>query len=358
MGRIQSSVGLVTGVAIEDTVNQLMRLNGIPRDRLVSRNAGLQSQQVALTELTALVVGVQLTTDRLGQSSLFSSTTVSSSKTDVLTARSLGSPKAGSYSFIPVQQAQSQQLTSSLFTSADHRLNEGELVIHTGGFLDEAVNLDALNDGAGVSRGRIRITDRSGSTQTIDLRFAQTTADVVDKINANNSLGVVAKLDGDRFVLTDVTGGLTANLQVEDIDGGTTAADLGLAGISTTDTTANGSSVYGLHTGTAISTLRDGLGLDLGDGELLRFELQDGSTLSFSSELDSATASFGQLIDEINAAADGKFEVAIAADGKSLALQDLTTGTNPFAVTSPSGSLAGQLGFDGDSVAGGSRASS
>ena len=30
MGRIQSSVGLVTGINIEDTVNRLMELNAIP----------------------------------------------------------------------------------------------------------------------------------------------------------------------------------------------------------------------------------------------------------------------------------------------------------------------------------------
>ncbi len=170
MGRIQSNIGLITGVPIEDTVNQLMQLNALSRNRLAARNALLGREQAAITSLTTLVIGVQLTTDRLGQSSLFRSTTVTSSRNDLISARSVGSPKVGTYQFTPIRQAQSQQLTSTLFSSADHLVGEGQLTIHTGGFLDQSVALEQLNGGSGVAGGFIRITDRSGSSRDVDLR--------------------------------------------------------------------------------------------------------------------------------------------------------------------------------------------
>ena len=42
MGRIQSSVGLITGTDIVGTVEQLIAISARPRDRLLSRTALLQ----------------------------------------------------------------------------------------------------------------------------------------------------------------------------------------------------------------------------------------------------------------------------------------------------------------------------
>jgi flagellar hook-associated protein 2 len=353
MGRIQSNIGLVTGVDIQSTVDQLMKLNAIPRDRLQSNITAMQSEQSAVTELMTQIVGVQLTTDRLGQTSLFSSTTVSSGNPQALTAQSTGSPKTGSYTFVPVRQAQSQQQTSSLLASGDQKLNQGEVVIHTGGFLDQSLSLDQFNGGQGVARGSIRVTDRSGVSQTIDLRFAQTASDVVDAINANDKLNVVASVQGDHFVLKDVSGSTTGNLTVSDLNNGTTALDLGLAGISSSSTTASGNGVVSLSPATALRTLLDGRGIDLPtSGTALKFDLQDGSSVEFSTQLNADTASLGKLINEINTSGSGKLTAKIAADGKSIELKDLTSGSGTFAVSSPAGSLATQLGLNKPAVAG------
>ncbi len=353
MGRIQSSVGLVTGVQIESTVDQLMKLNAIPRDRLQSRIASLQGEQKATTELMTQIVALQLTTDRLGQASLYTATNVTSSDAKLITARSTGSPKTGSYSFVPVRLAQSQQQTSSLLASSDQKLKAGEVVIHTGGFLDTSLALDQLNSGQGVARGSIRISDRSGVTQDIDLRFAQTANAVVEAINSNDKLSVVASLEGDHFVLKDVSGSSVGSLSVSEVGSGRTAADLGLSGISTNSTTAGGSGVLTLGSSTALRTLLDGRGLDFPkSGAALKLDLQDGSSVEFTTTLKADKASLGQLIDEINAAAAGKFTAKIANNGKSLEIEDLTTGSGTFAVSSPSGNLATQLGLDNASAAG------
>lgn len=353
MGRIQSNVGLITGVNISDTVDQLMKLNAIPRDRLQTRITGMQKEQTAVTGLMTQIVGVQLTTDRLGQSTLFSATNVTSGNTQALTARSTGSPKLGSYTFVPVRLAQSQQQTSSLLASEDQKLSQGEVVIHTGGFLDQSLSLDQFNGGQGVARGSIRVTDRSGASQSIDLRFAQTASDVVDAINSNDKLSVVASLEGDHFVLKDVSGSSTGNLTVSDLNGGTTALDLGLAGISSNSNSASGNGVVSLSPSTALRTLLDGRGIELPQsGTALKFDLQDGTSVDFTSQLNSDTASLGKLIDEINSAAAGKLSAKIAADGKSLELEDLTSGGSTFAVSSPDGTLATQLGLDNPSSGG------
>ncbi|MCA9133478.1 MAG: flagellar filament capping protein FliD, partial [Planctomycetales bacterium] len=280
-----------------------------------------------------------------------------SSNNSLLTAKSSGSPQPGSYSFIPVRTAQSQQLTSSLLASSEQTLNAGEVVIHTGGFLDESVSLDQLRGGQGVARGSIRISDRSGVSERIDLRFAQTASDVVAAINANDKLSVVASLEGDHFVLQDVSGSTAQELTVSEVGGGTTAADLGLGAISVAANTAHGSSVLSLSRSTALSTLRDGRGLDFPQsGTALQFDLQDGSTVNFSTELKSNSASLGQLLDEINAAGDGKISATIAADGQGLKIQDLTSGGAVLAISSPNGSLAEQLGLNqppaGDAISG------
>ncbi len=47
MGQIQSSVGLISGINIDETVAKLVAVSARPRDRLVNRNTALASQQTA-----------------------------------------------------------------------------------------------------------------------------------------------------------------------------------------------------------------------------------------------------------------------------------------------------------------------
>src|SRR3954465_10800700 len=83
MGRIQSSVGLVTGIPIQDTVDKLMAIQAQPRDTLTARQKDLQAQQAAVTQLTALTLGVQIVAKRLAKSDLFAGLQTTSSNTAV-----------------------------------------------------------------------------------------------------------------------------------------------------------------------------------------------------------------------------------------------------------------------------------
>lgn len=346
MAGIQSATGLISGVPIQDTVDQLMKIAAQPRDRLVAQNTSLQGQQVAVNQLTALVIGVQLTTDQLANESLYSQTKVQSSS-PALTATATGTATPGRYQYVPVRLAQQQQFTSSALASADQLVGAGEIEVHAGGFLDSSVALDNLNGGAGVARGQIRITDRSGASTTVDLRFAHTAADVVDAINGAEDIRVTAKLDGDRFTLTDVSGG-TGSLSVSEVGNGVTARDLGLADISVAANTASGTDIVTLTRTTSLRSLLDGRGLRLGSSSTpsLHITLADGSSVDFTTSLSSNSASVGQLVDAINSAGGGKLKASINAASGGLQLEDLTSGSGTFAVTSPSGGLAQDLGWD------------
>ena len=211
MGQIQSNFGLVTGFPIVDTVDQLISISARPRDLVIARNEQLKAEQIALAQLSSLLLSFKLSTKQLANSSVFQAKTANSSNTSLLTAAisTDGNPALGSYQFTPVRRAQNQQLLSSPFATKDQSIGAGSLTFQFGGFLDRGIDLRQLNDGAGVQRGEIHITDRSGASAVIDLRFAQSTDDVLTAINNNNNINVTAVADGDFISVAEGASGLT-----------------------------------------------------------------------------------------------------------------------------------------------------
>ena len=231
MGRITSSVGLATGLPIQETVDQLIALQARRRDLLVNQNKKIDAQRTAVTALTAQLVAIQIQIRRLRSDTVFTQRTVSTSDTDVLEAVSTGTPDIGQYQFTPLRLAQAQQLQSSRFASKTDAIGAGTFSFRFGGQVDKGVALDMLNGGAGFAPGSIRITDRGGTTANIDLSLARNIDDVLDAINGNGVARVRATVYNDRIRLIDESGAAASNLRVEEL-GGTTAASLGLAGIN------------------------------------------------------------------------------------------------------------------------------
>jgi flagellar hook-associated protein 2 len=279
MGRIQSSVGLVTGLDIEGTVTKLMALAAQPRDTLALRQKAIQAQQAAVIDLTSLVLGVQFAIARFKKTDLFDQKAVTSSNENLLTATASAKVPNGSYQFVPHRVAQTHQVLSSGIAARDQPLGAGSLTFRYGGHVDKGVSLDDLNAGAGVNRGKIKITDRTGASAVIDLRGAQTIDDVLAAINGSDDIDVEAFAVGDRLQLVDSSGG-ALNLRVQEVSGGTTAADLGLAGINVAASQADGQDIVQLFTGLDLAQLNDGAGVGLRP-ELPELEIafQDGSTL-------------------------------------------------------------------------------
>jgi flagellar hook-associated protein 2 len=348
MSRIQSSIGLITDIPIQETVDKLIAVAARPRNLLSDRTNQLQAEQLAITQLTTLLAAFQFESNQLGSASLFDAKTVTSSDSAALSAAIAagGNPLAGSYLFTPVQTAAANQFLSQSFTT-DTAVGGGSFTIRTGGFVDKGISLDELNDGTGVQRGEIRITDRSGASAVIDLSFARTVDDVLNAINNETAISVTAVAVGDSFKLIDNSGG-SGNLRVQEVGGGTTAVDLGLAAINVAASEATGLDVFTLHELTRLSTLNDGTGVQLRSGNDLEIEFADETTLSI--DLGAAT-DLGDVLDVINAASPTKLSAAISADGNRIELTDLTTGSGTFAAAnSGTGTAADDLGLTTTSV--------
>jgi len=119
MGRITTGVGLATGFPIAETVEKLMAISARPKDQVTAQSKIANDQKTAITQLTVLVVGLQLTGSRLSAATLYNQRTATSSAESLISARvnTGASPAIGQYNFTPIQTAQSQQLLSSSFAS-------------------------------------------------------------------------------------------------------------------------------------------------------------------------------------------------------------------------------------------------
>lgn len=365
MGRIQSNVGLLTGINITDTVDQLIKLAAKPRDMVQARTDKYKAEQVAVTQLTALILGAQATGKKLSDTTLFEQKSVQSVDPTVLKATANGTPSLGTYQFTPLQQVQAQQLLSDGIASDAAPLGEGKVTFRFGGFIDGDTSLSMLNGGEGAARGKIRITDRSGASAEVDLRYAQTVDDVIDAINSTTTINVRAEVQGDSFRLVDQTGQSTANLKVQEVGGGRVAASLGLAGVDAEASEAVGGDVLKLFGKLGLDRLNGATGIRfdevLPDVEV---KFRDGTTAHIdfkhlpksNSEEDKPTdeRTIEDLLATINATAPEKLRAEIAPDGDRLILTDLTAdhgGT--FELKAEFNSKALQdLGLDGPSVDG------
>ena len=356
MGRIQSSIGLVTGVPIQDTVDKLMALAAKPRDLLSARIEALQTEQAAVTELTALLASVQYVAKNLGKEKLYLARSAASSDSAALGVKVTGNPAIGTHQFIPLRMVQNQQWLSNGVRGQQDPIGAGTLSFRFGPTLSRALTLDILGGGQGVPRGKIRITDRSGASAEIDLSAAQSLADVLRAINSASGIRVTAEVNGDALRLVDRTGQTASNLRVEEVGTGTTAAALGLDGINTASSVADGRDLVRLYPQLSLDLLNDGNGVgfhtSLPD---IRYTLRDGTT----GEIDLAPilpgtsqvmreATLGEVLDRINAAAPDKLRIDIAPDGDRLVITDLTSGSGTLTIEPLYGSSAlRDLGLDG-----------
>jgi flagellar hook-associated protein 2 len=352
MSGIQSSVGLVSGIDIAGTVRQLIEIAARPRERLGLRAERLAAQQTAITDLTKLVVSLELSAKRLtGENSIFKSVKVKSSS-EAISAVSNGQPELGSFSLTPLRRAETNQLLSTRLTSATDPLGAGTIAFQSGGLLRQPTSLDQLNGGVGVQRGQIRITDRSGSSAIVDLRNAKTIQDVVEAINGQSQLNVQARTQGDRLELVDLTGQTAANLRVQEVGGGTTAFDLGLSGIDVPATSALGADIVSLSSNTLLTGLNNGNGVSFKSGNpALSISLADAGP-AVDIDLGSART-LGQVLDIINTADPSRVRAEINATGDGIDVVDLTSGGGTFSISDGIGSTAAtDLGIAGTSGSG------
>lgn len=352
MGRITSSVGIVSGINTADIIDQLMKLEERPKTLIQTRIDNNTKQKLAYTDLQTRLTSIKITGTSLKKPSFFQASTATSSDENVLTATASNGAAVGSFQFRVARLVTAQQNVSKGFADFDSaKVGAGRLTIEMGGGEVSTQNLlSELNGGAGIRRGVFRITDRSGKTATIDTSAAVTLDDVVKKINTSLDVQVRASLDGDRIVLSDLTGKTDSNLIVQDLADGHAAADLGLVGNIAADT-LEGTDIHYLGAGTNVAQLNDGRGIRRAStGNDLKIDLGDGSSVEVAL---AGAKTVGEVITAINTAGGTKLKAELVPGGNGIKLTDQSGGGGAFAVTSVGDSKAAEdLGLTAASAGG------
>ncbi len=344
-------VGLITGLNISTVVADLMTVAQKPVTALQTQNTNLDNEQTAYETLMSDLLGVQNAAKSLQQATLYTSRSATSSDSSALGATVTGTPAVGTYTYTPLQLAQAEQLLSNGLPSQTSALGSGTLTLGFGGSLDPSVSLDELNGGTGFVPGEIKITDRSGASAVINLSTAQTIGDVLNDINDNGTVNVTAVADGGHIDLIDntgITGSTAPKLQVQEVNGGTTAASLGLAGINVAASSAQGNPILYLSSNLDLNALNDGAGVStsnvlpdisytLANGDSGTIEL---APIAAGATTGTPPTTLGQIVAEINAAAPKELSASIDSTNNRLVITDETTGSDPFTLTAINGSTA------------------
>jgi len=364
MGTITTGTGLISGIDIASLVDSLMELESRPRELLADRQTEVESQRLAVISVSTQLTMLRSSLVSLRTSGVLAAATATSSNSSILSATALNGAAPGTYQFTVGRTVTTQQLLSSGTASKTAALGGGTITLQSAqARLTSDTALDVLNGQAGVSRGSIRITDRSGASAVVDLSMAISINDVMDAINGNDSVDVRASAEGDHLVLTDLTGQSAGNLMVGEVGGGSTAADLGILGSVAADA-MTGSGIVSVGADMVLGVLNHGLGVGLASGSDLHIVLRDGT--AFDVDL-SGAETLGDVVGAINNASGnpGDLTVSINAAGKGLRLTDDSVGGGTLTVTSGNGGTAaydlGILGsdadgdgvFDGDALMGG-----
>ncbi|MEK6799786.1 MAG: flagellar filament capping protein FliD [Planctomycetota bacterium] len=101
-------------------------------------------------------------------------------------------------------------------------------------YISRATKLADLNGGAGVTSGTFRIIGSDGTTYHVGVASTyRTVGELLDVINVALPDAMQARINdsGDGIVVVDNSLG-ASSLKIEDVDGGTAAADLGLLGVA------------------------------------------------------------------------------------------------------------------------------
>ncbi len=348
MGGISSSIGLISGIDTQTLIGQLIAIESRPKIFAQTRLTTLKSEQGAFLGFNSLLLTLKSASEAFRVKKLFQSTQANSSNASVLTATASTNALPGSYQFLVDQLVSSNQMITQGFADAgETELGGTEISFEFGnGRIKSETSLAALNGGAGVSRGKIKITDSDGESSVIDLSKAVTVNDVLDAINLDGTIDVTASLTTDGFKLVDNAGG-AGNLIVDDEPGYSTATDLGIKGDDSGTGTLTGTQVNSIVGTTALQSLNDNNGVLIPpnalDGVSFTINTAAGDTfdilLGKTSDYGERVTTLQGVIDRIEevVVAEGigdgsEIDIALSADGLSLEVVDNTAGGNTFEI--------------------------
>ena len=228
MSGISSGVGLATGLNITEIVDAIIGVQRNALVKLADRAAAFEATEGGIKTLEANLLTLNTSVQKLNLKSTFETLKATSSDSSQFSVAANSTATAASYQLQGLRLSSNHQVVSNGFSDSDTTPigTDTTITLSRGGKLDDSKLLEELNNGLGVQRGSIRITDRDGQTEVIDLTRTLNIQDVVDEINGS-ATSIVASIEEDHLVLTDTSSGL-GTLKVTEVSGGKTAADLGI----------------------------------------------------------------------------------------------------------------------------------
>lgn len=350
MSLVSTTTGLISGLNYAALVQAILAPEQQQISTLTSQEQTAKTKQAAVTALTGTLLPLTTSSTDLGNSKNFNALTVQNSDPGQLTATTTSDATTASYQLQTLQLAAAQQSLSQGFANTTQQLvGAGTLTFASGGQVSTQTTLDVLNGGAGVQRGVIRITDRSGSSASVDLSNAYTVDDVLSAINNANGISVQASVQGGALVLRDTSGLTLSNLSVADTGTSHTASDLGIKS-SVAATTLSGTTVYQATGAFTLASLNDGNQVRLAaSGQAsLQIQLTDPGATVFSVDLTGAVT-LNDVVHDINTATGNSGKLTASVANGRLVLTDNTGGggAQPLSVADVNGaSVVNELGLN------------
>lgn len=262
MAGITTGTGIFSGINTSQLIDQLIQAASGPKIQAQNRQQQLQFQQAAYLDINTRLSALRDAAQAFRTNKTFQLKTAAASNTDAVSVSADTTAAQGSYTFLVDRLVTTQQALSRGFSDKDVSPLGATAFTFEGSEarLDKDVNLSDLNNGEGVARGKIVITDRAGNSGTVDLSRTTTVNEVLDAINNNTGgVHVSASVQGGKFVIADTSGG-TGSLTIANGTGYSTADSLGISG-SNAGGTITGSDVYTLSGNSPLAALNDGRGV-------------------------------------------------------------------------------------------------
>lgn len=231
----------------------------------------------------------------------------------------------------------------------------------TGGRIVAGINsvlLHNLRGGQGIDQlGSITLTDRAGTSATIDLSTATSLDEVINAINGARDPGDVklrltASLNaaGNGLQIVDSSGDTASNLIIADVVGSTLAAQLGIA-VDAAQNSVSSSSLNLRYVNEATSLSTYALG-----GTAVRpgsFVITDSKGARAIVIVPSQAKNLGDVIQRINTTTNGVVTAELNETGDGIVLADHAGGTGQLQVQDLNSTTAADLRITGTGTAGG-----
>ncbi len=334
IGSIRFEKGIVSGIDYGSIILKLLENLQQPVINLQEEIAILNQKQLALSEIESSFLSLQFSASSISKASFFNKTKVSSSNESLLTASGTNVSSLGAFTFTVPKLAKTHQVISSSFNSLESTFGSGSIFVEMGNnAIQRSASIFNINGGVGFERGYIKITNRSGNSEIIDLTKQTTVKEIIDEIN-RNSINVSAQIFTDKIVLTDNSTG-TGNFKIENVGVTNTATSLGIAK-TVSSNTIFGDDINFITSSTSLNFLNDGLGVRLkynSNAEEIRITAKDGTIIDV--KIPQTATKIGDIIDAINNDTQngGKVTASINPQRTGLQLKDNTAGAGVLQIS-------------------------